>query len=64
VDVCRSLAREGVFASHGDFYATIVVERLGLAQQGLVRIGGACYTTPEESERVIAGVRGVVGRGS
>lgn len=63
VDVCRSLAREGVFASHGDFYATIVVERLGLAEQGLVRIGCACYTTPDEIERVVSGVRRFVAQG-
>ena len=27
--VCRSLAGAGIFASHGDFYATTAVERLG-----------------------------------
>ena len=33
-EVCRRLADRGLFASHGDFYATTVVERLGLARRG------------------------------
>jgi hypothetical protein len=35
----------GLFLSHGSFYAAIAVERLGLAPEGLVRAGCACYTT-------------------
>jgi selenocysteine lyase/cysteine desulfurase len=34
-----------------------VVERLGQARDGLVRAGCACYTTPEEVDRILAGVR-------
>lgn len=55
--VVVALAERGVFASHGDFYATTVVERLGLAEEGLVRVGCACYTTAEEVARVVEGVR-------
>ena len=47
----------GIFASHGNFYAMTVVERLGLGEAGLVRLGCACYTTDEEVARVIEGVR-------
>ena len=54
--VSRELARRAIFCSHGDFYAATVVERLGLAGQGLVRAGCACYTTIEEVERLIAAV--------
>ena len=46
----------GVFVSSGDFYATTVVARLGLSN-GLVRAGCACYTTEEEVDRLIEGVR-------
>ncbi|HEX8203323.1 MAG TPA: aminotransferase class V-fold PLP-dependent enzyme, partial [Isosphaeraceae bacterium] len=60
VDVCRRLADRGLFASHGDFYATTVVERLGLAPEGLVRIGCACYTTEEEIDRLLDAVRAIV----
>jgi selenocysteine lyase/cysteine desulfurase len=54
--VVRQLAARAVFLSHGDFYATTVVERLGLGQ-GLIRAGCACYTTEEEIDRLIEGVR-------
>lgn len=56
-DVARRLAEQGVFVSHGNFYAATVVERLGVGNQGLVRAGCACYTTTEEVDRLIKGVR-------
>ncbi len=55
-EVSRRLAARGLFLSHGDFYAATVVERLGLGAEGLVRAGGACYTTQDEIDRLIAGV--------
>jgi selenocysteine lyase/cysteine desulfurase len=55
--VAEALARRAVFASHGDFYAATVAARLGHAADGLVRAGTACYTTMEEIERLVAGVR-------
>lgn len=54
--VARHLASMGVFVSHGDFYAATVVERLGLAGSGLVRAGCACYTSPAEVDRLVAGI--------
>lgn len=57
--VAQQLANRGVFVSSGDFYATTVVERLGL-RDGLVRAGCACYTTEEEADRLVEGVRGIV----
>jgi selenocysteine lyase/cysteine desulfurase len=56
-EVATALAGEGVFVSHGDFYATTVVERLGQSAHGLVRAGCACYTTEDEVDRLIEGVR-------
>jgi cysteine desulfurase family protein (TIGR01976 family) len=61
-EVSRHLAERGIFASHGDFYAMTVIERLGLRHNGLVRIGCACYTTSDEINRVVAGVREVARR--
>lgn len=55
--IARALADKGVFVSNGDFYAMTVVEKLGLGEDGLVRVGCACYTTEDEIDRVIAGVR-------
>jgi len=56
VAVAQALAARGVFVSHGDFYATTVVERLGHAADGLVRAGCACYTTEMEIDRLLEGV--------
>jgi cysteine desulfurase family protein (TIGR01976 family) len=60
IDVARGLAERGIFASHGDFYAQSVVERLGKTEQGLVRAGCACYTTDEEIERLLSGIRKII----
>ncbi|HQW68004.1 MAG TPA: cysteine desulfurase-like protein [Gemmatimonadales bacterium] len=54
--VTRSLAGAGCFVSHGDFYASTVAQRLGVADEGMVRIGAACYTTPAEIDRVLEGI--------
>jgi selenocysteine lyase/cysteine desulfurase len=56
IEVAKQLAERGVFLSHGDFYAMTVVERLGQAPHGLVRAGCACYTTPQEVDRLLAGI--------
>jgi cysteine desulfurase family protein (TIGR01976 family) len=57
IEITQKLVERGVFASHGNFYAQTVVERLGKVEQGLLRAGCACYTTEEEVERLIEGVR-------
>ena len=54
--VARTLATDSLFVSNGDFYAATVVERLGLAADGLLRIGCACYTTDREIQRLLEGV--------
>jgi selenocysteine lyase/cysteine desulfurase len=59
-EVCRRLADRGPFASHGDSYASTVVERPGRSRGGLVRIGLACYTIGEEIDRLLDAVREVV----
>lgn len=62
-EVARRLADRAVFVSHGDFYAHTVVERLALQPEGLVRAGSACYTTREEVDRLVAGVRAIAAAG-
>ena len=62
-EVAQRLTDEAVFVSNGDFYATSVVERLGVAGEGLVRAGCACYTTVEEVERLLDGVRAIARNG-
>ena len=56
-DVAAHLAARGVFVSHGDFYASTVVARLKPGPGGLVRAGCACYTTEDEVDRLVDGVR-------
>jgi selenocysteine lyase/cysteine desulfurase len=56
-EVARHLATRALFLSHGNFYAAAVIDRLGLAPEGLVRAGCACYTTPEEVDRLINAVK-------
>jgi cysteine desulfurase family protein (TIGR01976 family) len=55
--VADALAADAVFVSTGDFYATTVVKRYGLAARGgLVRAGCAAYTTADEVDRLVDGV--------
>ncbi|HET7435540.1 MAG TPA: cysteine desulfurase-like protein [Thermoanaerobaculia bacterium] len=52
--IARKLADDAIFASHGDFYAQTVVERLGVPE--LVRVGCACYTSEDEVQRLVEAV--------
>jgi cysteine desulfurase family protein (TIGR01976 family) len=61
--VSARLAKRGVFVSHGNFYAATVVERLGFKNEGVVRAGCACYTTSEEVDRLVEGVREIARKG-
>ena len=54
-DVARHLARHGIFAWSGHFYAVETIARLGLAESGgLVRVGLCHYNTAEEVDRMLA----------
>ena len=53
-EVAQYLAAKGLFVTHGDFYASSMIDCLGLRDQGgLVRIGIAPYNAKEELDRVI-----------
>lgn len=54
--VAAALAAQGLFVSHGDFYAATVIERLGVGPDGVVRVGCSAYTSSDEIERVIRAV--------
>ena len=61
-EVARRLGEEGVFVWNGNFYATTVCERLQLDDcGGLIRAGLAPYTTEEDVDRLIEGIRRIVG---
>jgi len=56
--VAKILGEKGLFVWDGDFFATKLVERLGIVEQGgLVRVGLAPYNTKEEVERLIEEIR-------
>ena len=53
-DVAAALADEGIAVWDGDFYATGLIERLGLADTGgVVRIGLTHYNTAGEVDRLL-----------
>ncbi|MFO7894418.1 MAG: aminotransferase class V-fold PLP-dependent enzyme, partial [Longimicrobiales bacterium] len=61
-DAAGTLADQGLFLSHGDFYATSVIDRLDVREAGgLLRAGIVAYTTAEEIDRLVEGVRGIAG---
>lgn len=58
-DVAVALAHRGLFVSHGDFYATTIIQRLGefgVGDDGVVRVGCSAYTTSDEIDRVVRAV--------
>jgi cysteine desulfurase family protein (TIGR01976 family) len=57
-DVAARLGAEGIAVWDGDFYATGLVERLGLVPAGgLVRIGLTHYNTASEVDRLLESLR-------
>jgi selenocysteine lyase/cysteine desulfurase len=48
-----ALAEQNIFAWAGSFYAHEAAERLGVNPHGVIRVGLAHYTSPEEVDRVI-----------
>ena len=54
LELAEHLAREGIFAWNGNFYALPLTEALGLEPEGLVRIGFLHYNTAGEVDRCLA----------
>ena len=52
--IAEALGNEGIAVWDGDFYATGLIERLGLAESGgVVRIGLTHYNTADEVDRLV-----------
>ncbi len=58
----EELGRRDIAVWDGDFYATGLMERLGLAPDGVVRIGLTHYNTRAEVDRLIAELTRIVQR--
>ncbi len=57
-ETSAALGRLGLFTWDGDYYATSLMERLGLAEGGgAVRVGLMHYSTSEEVDRLVAALR-------
>ncbi len=62
--VAEALAADGIYAWDGDFYATTLVEDLGLAASGgVVRLGLVHYSTAAEIDRLLLALADLAGRG-
>lgn len=58
-----ALGERGIATWWGDFYATGLIERLGLAPGGVLRIGLSHYNTAAEVNRLLGELAGIVGAG-
>jgi cysteine desulfurase family protein (TIGR01976 family) len=62
--VAEALGREGIAVWDGDFYATGLIERLGLAESGgVVRVGLTHYNTAAEVDRLLDALEAIAARG-
>jgi cysteine desulfurase family protein (TIGR01976 family) len=60
----EALGRDGMFAWDGDFYATGLIERLGLAESGgVLRLGLVHYNTIAEVDRLLEGIERIAAGG-
>jgi cysteine desulfurase family protein (TIGR01976 family) len=58
----EALARDGIYAWDGDFYATGLIERLGKAETGgVLRLGLVHYNTADEVDRTIESLERIAG---
>jgi cysteine desulfurase family protein (TIGR01976 family) len=62
--LAEALGRQGIATWDGDFYATGLIERLGLANEGgVLRIGLTHYNTGAEVDRLVGALDEIVARG-
>jgi len=62
-EAAGALARGGIFAWDGDFYAQALIERLGLYETGgVLRLGIVHYNTAAEIDRLLEALEGIAAR--
>jgi cysteine desulfurase family protein (TIGR01976 family) len=62
--VAEALGDRGIAVWDGDFYATGLMERLGLAPDGVVRVGLTHYNTAAEVDRLLEALRDIAAGGA
>lgn len=62
-EICERLCEEhSIFIGDGDFYATTLANRLGINESGgWIRAGLAPYNTEQEIDRLIQGIKEIIG---
>jgi cysteine desulfurase family protein (TIGR01976 family) len=64
-EAAATLGERGLFAWDGDFYATGLIERLGLADEGgVLRLGLVHYNTATEVDRLLGELEAIAVRGA
>lgn len=58
-DIAVTLANQGIFTWHGNYYALPLTERLGVEPGGMVRIGLVHYNTCDEVDRLLSVLAGI-----
>ena len=53
LELAQALAENGFFTWHGHFYAVRLIEALGLAPTGVLRVGFLHYNTHDEVDRLL-----------
>jgi len=61
-EASRELGRRGIATWWGDFYAPTLIERLGLAPEGVLRVGLTHYNTADEVDRLLEELRVIAER--
>jgi selenocysteine lyase/cysteine desulfurase len=56
-EVAARLADDDIYVWDGNYYAQEIMERLGHAEHGMVRVGLAHYNTHEEIDRFAEALR-------
>jgi cysteine desulfurase family protein (TIGR01976 family) len=57
--IASYLAKHDIYVWHGNYYAVEIMERLGHAENGMVRVGLAHYNTHEEIEKFEAVLKAI-----
>jgi cysteine desulfurase family protein (TIGR01976 family) len=63
-EVASALGEQGIAVWDGDFYATGLMERLGLAPNGVVRVGLTHYNTVPEVDRLLEALGDIAAQGA
>jgi selenocysteine lyase/cysteine desulfurase len=60
--VARRLGAQGIFVWAGHHYALTLMDRLGLGEDGVIRVGAVHYNTAEDVAELLAAVEALARR--